>query len=436
MLTILEQAPSVMRIVVMVQREVGERFAATPGQEGYGAVSVRVAYRAAASIVRRVPASVFWPRPKVASVVVRFDRLDAPPVDAEPERLWRVVDAGFAERRKTMRNALRRLGLDLAAADAVLASCGVASTARAEELDLATFAAIGGGAPEVSDREITRRAYAKLNVSLRVIGARDDGFHEIESLVLPVSLYDLVTVHSSDRLTLSVSGEAAAAVPADETNLALVAARALADALDREPAGAIAIDKRIPVAAGLGGGSADAAATLLALRELWDVEIDDETIVAVAASVGLRRPGAPRRVGRDDDRTRRADRAGAAPRRPGGPFCRSRSRSGWPTPTRGGTSTASPAPSREDLLEVVASGAPESLATVLSNDLQAPVVVAAPEIGEAIDAFVAAGAVAAQMSGSGPTVVALAWNEAHAERLVDAVQGAFVVTGPPEPGVA
>ena len=147
-LTILEQAPTVGLAVVMVQREVGERIAATPGQEGYGAVSVRVAYRAAATIVRRVPASVFWPRPKVASVVVRLDRLDTLPVGADPERLWRVVDAGFAERRKTMRNALRRIGLDLAAADAVLASCGVASSARAEELDLATFAAIGEALPK------------------------------------------------------------------------------------------------------------------------------------------------------------------------------------------------------------------------------------------------------------------------------------------------
>jgi len=146
-LTLLERAPTVRRAVVMVQREVGERFAASPGQEAYGAVSVRVAYRAVATIVRRVPASVFWPRPKVASVVVRLDRLDAPPVETDPERLWRVVDAGFAERRKTMRNALRRLGLDLAGADAVLASCGVASTARAEELDLATFAAIGEALP-------------------------------------------------------------------------------------------------------------------------------------------------------------------------------------------------------------------------------------------------------------------------------------------------
>jgi 16S rRNA (adenine1518-N6/adenine1519-N6)-dimethyltransferase len=146
-LTILEDAPAAARIVVMVQREVGERFAATPGQEGYGAVSVRVAYRAAAAIVRRVPASVFWPRPRVASVVVRFERLAEPPVDAEPERLWRVVEAGFAERRKTMRNALRRLGLSLAEADAALASCGVASNARAEELDLATFAEIGEALP-------------------------------------------------------------------------------------------------------------------------------------------------------------------------------------------------------------------------------------------------------------------------------------------------
>jgi 16S rRNA (adenine1518-N6/adenine1519-N6)-dimethyltransferase len=146
-LTILEDAPAAARIVVMVQREVGERFAATPGQEGYGAVSVRVAYRAAAAIVRRVPASVFWPRPRVASVVVRFERLAEPPVDAEPERLWRVVETGFAERRKTMRNALRRLGLSLAEADAALASCGVAPNARAEELDLVTFAEIGEALP-------------------------------------------------------------------------------------------------------------------------------------------------------------------------------------------------------------------------------------------------------------------------------------------------
>jgi 16S rRNA (adenine1518-N6/adenine1519-N6)-dimethyltransferase len=146
-LTMLDDAPSVQRYMVMVQREVGERLAAGPGDEAYGAVSVRVAYRAHASIVRRVPPTVFWPRPRVASVVVRLDRLAAPPVEVNPERLRRVIDAGFAERRKTMRNALRRLGLSADDAGRVLAECSVRPNARAEELGLETLAAIAERVP-------------------------------------------------------------------------------------------------------------------------------------------------------------------------------------------------------------------------------------------------------------------------------------------------
>jgi len=146
-MTILDAAPPVTRLIVMVQKEVGERLAASPGSAGYGAVSIRVAYRAAASVIRKVPPSVFWPRPAVASVVVRLERLTRPPVAIDPATLWRVVDEGFAERRKTMRNALRRLGLDLADADRVLATAGIAPNARAEQLPLATFAAIAEQLP-------------------------------------------------------------------------------------------------------------------------------------------------------------------------------------------------------------------------------------------------------------------------------------------------
>jgi 16S rRNA (adenine1518-N6/adenine1519-N6)-dimethyltransferase len=138
----LADVAAIDRWVVMVQREVGERLVAEPGTEHYGAVSVRVAYRARGAVVRRVPASVFWPRPAVDSVVVRLDRLDAPPVRVDEDSLWRVVDEAFRERRKTMRNALRRLGLDAAVADAVLAEAGVAPSARPEELGLDAFAAI------------------------------------------------------------------------------------------------------------------------------------------------------------------------------------------------------------------------------------------------------------------------------------------------------
>ena len=146
-LTVLDAAPHAIRLVVMVQREVGERLAAGPGEEAYGAVSVRVAYHAHASLVRRVPASVFWPRPTVASAVVRIERRDEPAGPVDPRRLWRVVDAGFSERRKTMRNALRRLGLETGDATEVLAACGVAPNARAESLALEDFAAIAERIP-------------------------------------------------------------------------------------------------------------------------------------------------------------------------------------------------------------------------------------------------------------------------------------------------
>ena len=142
LLEALERAPGIGTFVVMVQREVGERLAAGPGEEGYGAVSVKVAYRARSQIVRRVPPTVFWPRPRVESVIVRLERLDSPPVLVAPGSLWPVVEAGFAQRRKTLGNALVRLGLDRGRAADVLARSGVPPRARAEELDLHALARV------------------------------------------------------------------------------------------------------------------------------------------------------------------------------------------------------------------------------------------------------------------------------------------------------
>ena len=141
-LDVLRTAPVVHRLVVMVQREVAERLVARPGSPAYGIPSVRVAYRASATLVRRVPPEVFWPRPTVDSAIVRLDRLPAPPVAVAEERLWRVVDAGFGHRRKNMRNALRSLGLDAAGADAILRACAVDPSARAEQLGLPELTAI------------------------------------------------------------------------------------------------------------------------------------------------------------------------------------------------------------------------------------------------------------------------------------------------------
>ena len=128
-------------MLVMVQREVGERLAAGPGEEAFGAVSLRVVYRASARIVRRVPPTVFWPQPKVESVLVRIERRP-PPVSMPEEALFRLVDEGFAQRRKTMANALIRLGYSREEASAALAEAGLEPKVRAEELGLPEFAAL------------------------------------------------------------------------------------------------------------------------------------------------------------------------------------------------------------------------------------------------------------------------------------------------------
>ena len=142
LLDVLEHAPTVERAVVMVQREVGERLVAGPGDPAFGALSLKVAYRASASIVRRVPPDVFWPRPSVGSVVVSLERCETPPVDVDEARLWRVVDGSFAQRRKTMRNAMRRLGLEPEEADRLLEGARVDPAARPEDLSLAAFARV------------------------------------------------------------------------------------------------------------------------------------------------------------------------------------------------------------------------------------------------------------------------------------------------------
>jgi 16S rRNA (adenine1518-N6/adenine1519-N6)-dimethyltransferase len=138
MVDLLEGVPQIDRFVVMVQREVGERFVAKAGDEAYGTVSVRIAYRADAELLRRIPAGVFWPRPNVDSVLVRIDRR-GPPVDVDPGALFVVVEESFAERRKTMANALRRLGLGLPDANRVLGRSGVDPFVRGERLGLEDF---------------------------------------------------------------------------------------------------------------------------------------------------------------------------------------------------------------------------------------------------------------------------------------------------------
>jgi 16S rRNA (adenine1518-N6/adenine1519-N6)-dimethyltransferase len=140
--TLLEDVPSVTELIVMVQEEVGDRFVARPGDGAYGAVSAKLSYLSEASVAFKVSREVFMPKPDVESVVVRLTRRAEPPVVGDRRRIFAVIDAGFATRRKTLRNALRGAGLEAAAVEDALAAADVDGSARAERLGLPAFAAI------------------------------------------------------------------------------------------------------------------------------------------------------------------------------------------------------------------------------------------------------------------------------------------------------
>jgi len=143
---LLDEVPAIVDLLVMVQREVGERLAAAPGSGAYGAVSVKVRYWATASVVGRVPPTVFVPRPNVESVLVRIVRhaegAAVDPAVVSATRLFEVVRAGFAHRRKMLRGALAGV-IDPAA----YAATGVAETARAEELDVDAWGRLASFVP-------------------------------------------------------------------------------------------------------------------------------------------------------------------------------------------------------------------------------------------------------------------------------------------------
>lgn len=132
---LLDDVPAIASMLVMVQREVAERFAAPPGNKQYGAVSVKIAYWATARVVGHVPASVFVPRPNVESALVRIDRREPPAVDREA--LFALVRAAFGQRRKTLGNALSGV-----ASVEQIAAAGIDPRARAEQLPPTAFVAL------------------------------------------------------------------------------------------------------------------------------------------------------------------------------------------------------------------------------------------------------------------------------------------------------
>lgn len=515
-LTVLEKLPSIQTVLVMVQAEVADRLAATPGNKIYGVPSAKVAWYASARRTLTIGRNVFYPVPNVDSALVKIERRPHPDTAATREQVFAVIDAAFAQRRKTLRQALAGLAGSAGAAQEALERAGVSPTARGETLDIDQFAAVaqqlnaasagacvpaaGAPAPATSDPAVSVSASAvntpamsvggsdvsvsapgKVNLFLALGAARPDGYHPLNTVFAQIGLSETVTVSPMKSLattapqsasTAPVSsassapaqsdsapvaaqpaplataasaqpGLAAAAqtggprielaltrpdsnVPLDHTNLAYRAAQAVAQQAAQRglatPDVHILLDKAVPVAGGMAGGSADAAATLKACNEFWQVGLSLEELAHLGAQLGADVPfglygGVALGTGRGD----LIEPLKAAP----GPYY-------WTFALQDkGLSTAAvfkhfdatvQAPPvadmpPEQLLAALEAGDVAEVSRHIRNDLQATAIDLRPELGQLIDLAKKAGALAAMVSGSGPTVAALSSSRAAAERV-------------------
>lgn len=259
---------------------------------------------------------------------------------------------------------------------------------------------------------VTVRVPAKVNVQLAVGAARPDGFHDLANVFLAVGLYDEITVTPSDELRVTCDGPDADQVPLDRTNLAARAAEALAERYGRSPDVHIHIAKDIPVAGGMAGGSADGAGALVACDALWGTGASRDELLEICAELGSDVPfslvgGAALGIGRGERLT---------PLEVGGTFhwVFAMAGRGLSTPAvfrefdRLGEGTDIPEPvASGELLAALAKGDPDALAAAVSNDLQPAALSLFPELAGTLAAGRAAGALAALVSGSGPTTAFL-----------------------------
>jgi 4-diphosphocytidyl-2-C-methyl-D-erythritol kinase len=281
-------------------------------------------------------------------------------------------------------------------------------------------------------KSVTVRVPGKVNVYLGVGPREFSGYHELATIFQAVGIYDEVTVSAADSLTISGLGKFADQIPTDETNLAWKAAELVARACGEEPNIHIQIDKSIPIAAGMAGGSADAAATLVACDAYWNAGIPRDQLDAMAATLGSDVPfmlhgGCALGVGRGDV---------LSPVMIRGSFH-------WVFATFDeGLSTAQIYEKTDEmrgldfedepevpteLLSALARGDAPALGRLLHNDLQVAATTSRPQLGRVLEQGIDSGALGAIISGSGPTCAFLVRDESSAIDLVVALKASGLV---------
>jgi 4-diphosphocytidyl-2-C-methyl-D-erythritol kinase len=267
------------------------------------------------------------------------------------------------------------------------------------------------------------RVPAKVNLHLQVGPLRPDGYHEVVTVYHAISLYDELTARRGDALELTMEGEGAGQLPLDGQNLVVRAVYALAERTGHAAHARLHLRKQIPVAGGLAGGSADAAAALVACDALWGAGLSREELADVAATLGSDIPflvlgGTALGTGRGELVS---------------PVLAGPHAWHWVVAVADG-GLATPAVYREldrmraahsmvdagepdRLLAALRQRDPKVLADVLANDLQTAALSLRPELRATLDAGLDAGALAGIVSGSGPTCVFLAFDAGHAAQV-------------------
>jgi len=282
-------------------------------------------------------------------------------------------------------------------------------------------------------RSVTVRVPAKVNCELRVGPLGADGFHELSTVFMAVGLYDEITVTRAERWSVTTTGPYAAQVPAGSDNLAMRAARLLARHMRVTRATAsIRIDKSIPVAGGMAGGSADAAGVLVACDHLWGLRMDRDELMELAAELGSDVPFCL--AGGIAVGSGRGERLAPVLARGTYHWVFALSSQGLSTPEvfaefdrlTAGTHVLQPEPS-PSMMTALRSGDPEALGDALVNDLQEPAFSLRPALRPVLEAGMEFGALGGIISGSGPTVAFLTGSAEHALDLCVALTASGVV---------
>lgn len=274
----------------------------------------------------------------------------------------------------------------------------------------------------VESRGVTVRVPGKINLELVVGPLREDEYHELATIYHAVGIYDYVTATEAESWSVEVTGATAEGVPANGTNLALKAAKMLARRFGVEGAVALSIDKNIPVAGGMAGGSADAAAALVACEALWELQLTRDELEPIAAKLGSDVPfllhgGTAIGSGRGER---------LAPVLARGELHWVL----WVSPEAGlstpqvyaecdrlreaaGIEVGDPTPSGA-LVAALRTMHPGEVGAALRNDLQEAAISLRPVLSEVLEAGTTLGAQGAIVSGSGPTVVFLVGTQAEA----------------------